>query len=165
MAKQTLICVYDTVTKVEDALHKLKENDFPIKKVSVLSKDMKSGKKIHGYINVGTEAGTWVGGIFGLLVGAAFIWLPGVGLVTIAGSLASSLLGAIEGALAGAITGGIIGALLGEDVPEEHRKKYEEMLHAGHHILVVQGQEDEVLKALELLKDTGELELDVYKEA
>ena len=50
----------------------------------------------------GAKVGAWSGGLFGLLIGAAFLILPGVGPVVIAGPLAAASLGGVEGALGGA---------------------------------------------------------------
>ena len=59
------------------------------------------------------------GGIFGLLVGAVFIWVLGVGPL-LAGSLATALVGGVEGAAAGGGLEGLLGALTGWGVSKQH---------------------------------------------
>ncbi len=49
----------------------------------------------------------WFGGLFGLCVGAAFLVLPGIGPVVVAGPLTAALVGGIEGALAGTALGSL----------------------------------------------------------
>jgi len=66
------------------------------------------------FIGAGAWTGAWVGGLFGLLLGAAFLVLPGVGPVVIAGPLSAALLGGLEGALAGAAFGALSGALISQ---------------------------------------------------
>jgi len=105
MSVNSIVHVYDNMAAAEAAVHKLDQGNFPIKQVSIVSQDMASEKEVHGYITAGdvakTGAGTgaWVGGLFGILVGAAFIWLPGFGPLFVAGPLAAALLGGVEGAV------------------------------------------------------------------
>lgn len=91
----------------------------------ILSQDLQSERKIHSFISAGDVAktgasvGARTGGIFGLLVGAAFIWVLGVGPL-LAGSLATALVGGLEGAAAGGGLGGLLGALTGWGVSKQH---------------------------------------------
>lgn len=164
MAEQSVVCVYDSMTNVENAVKKLKESGIPASQVSVVSQNLQSEKEVHGYAAIGAETGAFAGGLFGLLVGAAFFWVPGAGLTVIAGSLASMLLGGVEGALAGAVGGGMIGLLLGDKVSKEHIGQYEELLKGRNHLVIVQGSIDEANKAYNILKDTDEVELDLHLE-
>jgi hypothetical protein len=65
--------------------------------VSIVSQNLEGEKQVHGYITTGDVAekgavtGAWVGGIFGLLIGAAFIWVPGFGPLLVAGPLAAAI--------------------------------------------------------------------------
>jgi uncharacterized membrane protein len=149
---------------VENAVNKLKEGEVATEQVSVVSKSLESGEETHGYITSGAEVGAWTGGLFGLLAGSAFLWLPGVGFTVIIGTLASTLLAGVEGAVAGALGGGLIGSLLGEKISKEHIGKYEEMLKGGNHLVIVQGSSDEAKRAYDILKDTNEVALDLHME-
>jgi hypothetical protein len=50
-------------------------------KISVLAKDMQCEKQVHGFVtscDVAKKTATasaWLGGLFGVLAGAAFIWV------------------------------------------------------------------------------------------
>ncbi len=164
MIEESAICVYEKMSEVKNAIKLLKDNGFPTKQISVVSRSMESKGEVHGYVTLGAEAGAWAGGIFGMLLGAAFLWIPGAGLVVIAGSLASALLGGVEGALAGALGGGLIGTLLGEKVSEEQKTQYDEMLKAGKHLVITHGNVEEVNRAFEMLKDTSNVKLSLYIE-
>src|SRR5258708_20450100 len=108
--EQSVVGNYAHIDLAEGAVKKLGEGGFPIDRVSIIAKDLGSESKVHGFVTSCDVAkstartGAWVGGIFGLLTGAAFLWVPGVGPLVVAGSLASALLGGLEGAAAGAAT-------------------------------------------------------------
>ena len=55
--------------------------------------------------------GAFWGGLWGLLVGAAFFWVPGVGPLLVAGPVAAWIIGDLEG---GVVVGGlsVLGAAL-----------------------------------------------------
>ena len=106
--------------------------------------------------------GAWVGGIFGLLVGAAFLWVPGVGPLVVAGSLASVLLGGVEGAVAGAAATGVLGWLFSLGISKEKILKYEEAVKAGKYLIIAHGSADAVEKARAILKGSGAEQLDLH---
>ncbi len=164
MADENVLCVYESLPDLESALTRLKEEGYPMNMVSVISSDLQSEKEIHGYIAAGAGTGAWAGGIFGMLTGAAFVWLPGVGLTVIIGSLVSTLLGAAEGAIVGAISGGLLGSALGDALSKQQLGKYESMLRTGKHLLIAKGTAEQVRRAYDLLKDTNEYVLDLHIE-
>jgi hypothetical protein len=95
MSDQSVIGVYDTMSKAEEVIGALNSGGFPIKQVSITAQNLESEKEIHGFVTAGDVAksgagtGAWLGGLFGLLAGAAFIWVPGFGPLIVAGSLAA----------------------------------------------------------------------------
>ena len=95
-------------------------------------------------------------------MGAAFLILPGVGPVVIAGPLAAALLGGVEGAIAGAAIGGLSGALIGLGVSKEHAIKYETELKAGKFVVALRGTPDEVARAQTLLRGGAAESAEVY---
>src|SRR5262245_49931100 len=111
----SVVGTYAHIDQAEEAVQKLGQGGFPIQHVSIIAKDLGTEKKIHGFVTPcdvaksSARTGAWVGGIFGLLVGAAFLWVPGVGPLIVAGSLTSAMLGGIEGAVAGAAAAGVLG--------------------------------------------------------
>jgi len=171
MSEQSVIGVYNTMSEAEEAVRMLDKGNFPIKQVSIVAQDMKSEKEVHGYVTTGDVAkssagtGAWVGGIFGLLVGAAFIWVPGFGPLLVAGSFAAMLLGSMEGVIAGAAGGGLLGALVGWGVSKQHILKYEEHLKGGKYLLMAHGSADEVTRAHNILQGTGAVEVTHHVEA
>ncbi len=171
MSEQSVIGVYQTMSEAEEAVRMLDKGKFPIKQVSFVAQNMESVKEVHGYVTAGDVAksgagtGGWVGGIFGLLIGAAFIWVPGFGPLLVAGSFATMLLGSMEGVIAGAAGGGLLGALVGWGVSKQHILKYEEHLKGGKYLLMAHGSAEEVTRALKILQGTGAADLTHHVEA
>jgi hypothetical protein len=164
----SVIGVYTNIDEADAAVQKLGQGGFPIQHVSIITQNLSSERKVHGFVTscdiarTSARAGAWVGGIFGALVGAAFIWVPGVGPMIVAGSLAAALLGGVEGAVAGAAGAGVLGWLTSLGISKQHIVKYEESLSAGKVLLVAHGSADEVKKAQAILTVTAPAELTAH---
>jgi len=169
--ESSVVGVYPHLDVAEEAVRQLGQGGFPIQHVSVIAKDLGSEKKIHGYVTScdvaksSARGGAWVGGIFGLLVGAAFLWVPGVGPLVVAGSLTSALLGGLEGAVAGAAVSGVLGWLVSLGISKQHILKYEESVKAGKYLVIAHGSADEVKKARQILEGTRPMELNLHGQA
>ncbi len=167
----SIVLVYSQLDEAEAAVKKLGEGGFPIQNVSIIAKDLGSEKKVHGFVtscDVAKSAattGAWVGGIFGALIGAAFLWVPGLGPLIVAGSLTSALLGGLEGAAAGAALTGTLGWLSSLGISKQHILKYEESIRAGKYLLIVHGTPDEVAMAEQILKGTKSDEMNRHTTA
>jgi hypothetical protein len=164
----SVIGVYKNIDQADEAVQKLSQGGFPIQHVSVITQNLGSERKVHGFVTScdvaksSARTGAWVGGIFGALVGAAFIWVPGVGPMIVAGSLAAALLGGVEGAVAGAAGAGVLGWLASLGIAKQHIVKYEETLRAGKVLVIAHGTPDEIKKAQTLLAGTGAAELTAH---
>jgi hypothetical protein len=172
MAKESsVVAVYPHIDQAEEAVRKLAGGGFPVDHVSIIAKDLGSEKKVHGFVTPcdvaksTAKTGAWMGGIFGLLVGAAFVWIPGVGPLVVAGPLAAALLGGLEGAVAGAAVSGVLGWLVSLGISKEHILKYEQSVKAGKYLLVAHGSPDDVGKAKKILEGTAPGELNVHVQA
>jgi hypothetical protein len=169
--ESSVVGIYPHLDVAEEAVRQLGQGGFPIQHVSVIAKDLGSEKKIHGYVTScdvaksSARGGAWVGGIFGLLVGAAFLWVPGVGPLVVAGSLTSVLLGGLEGAVAGAAVSGVLGWLVSLGISKQHILKYEESVKAGKYLVIAHGSPDEVKKARQILEGTRPAELNLHGQA
>lgn len=155
---QGVIGVYDAMDDATADVRRLGEANFPIEHVSIITQNLESTTDVHGFITTGDVAksgagvGAWVGGIFGLLTGAALLIVPGVGPLLVAGSLASAVIGTAEGAAGGAAVGGLVGAATGHFVAKRHLPKLTEHLEAGRYLLIAQTPDEaELARARELL--------------
>lgn len=171
MAEHSVVGVYKTLGEAEEAVRSLGDGGFPIEQVSIIAQHLKDDRRVHGYVtscDVAKSAattGAWVGGVFGLLAGAAFLWVPGVGPLVVAGSLAAVLLGGVEGAVVGAATTGLLGWLVGLGISREKILKYEQAVRAGKFLVVAHGTAEAVMYARELLTGSPAEHLDHHTPA
>ncbi len=152
-----VIAVYDTHSEAEKGVKELQRSGFDMKKLSVVGKDYHTDEQVVGYYNAGDrmkywgKMGAFWGGLWGLLVGAAFFWVPGVGPLLVAGPLAAWVVGALEGAV---VVGGlsVIGAgLYSIGIPKNSVLQYETQLKNGNLIVVAHGTPEEVERAKDIL--------------
>ena len=166
--ESSVVAVYPNVDQAEEAVRALGVGGFPIQHVTILSQNLGTEKKVHGFVTAcdvaksSARTGAWVGGIFGLLVGAAFLWVPGIGPVIAAGSLSTALLGGVEGAVAGAAVTGVLGWLVSLGISKDHILKYEESIKAGKNVVIAHGTPEDAAKAKKILEGPKPLEMNVH---
>ena len=100
------------------------------------------------------KSGAFWGGVWGMLFGSAFFFIPVLGPIAVAGPLVAWIVGALEGA---PVVGGlsVLGAaLVGIGIPEDSVVKYETELQAGKFVLIVHGTGAEIDRAHSLLELT-----------
>jgi hypothetical protein len=166
--KNSLVVVYGSHSNAEAAIKELQESGFDIKKLSILGKEYHTEEHVVGYYNAGDrmkywgKMGAFWGGVWGLLVGAAFFVIPGVGPVLIAGPLVAWVVSALEGAV---VVGGLsaLGAgLYSIGIPKDSILRYETAIQADKFLLVVHGTADEMMKAKNILKITSPEESNIH---
>ena len=125
MSEQYTVAIYDNMSTVEEAVRMLDQAGFSTAQVSILGRGLERGSE-YEYVSVGEAArrgaitGAGIGGLFGLLVDAASVWVPGFGPLLLAVPLAAALLGGLEGAVAGAVGAGLLNKMLGQDIPAQY---------------------------------------------
>ncbi|RBB92466.1 DUF1269 domain-containing protein, partial [Pseudomonas sp. MWU12-2115] len=139
------------------AIRLLSKGGFDVKKLSIIGKGYHSEESPIGFYTTGDKMKMWGGvgafwgGLWGLLFAPAVFFLPGLGLVAMAGPVVSILVSALEGA---AIAGGVsaLGAALTRvGVNADQVVKYETALKADKYVLVVHGGEADVARAQSIL--------------
>ncbi len=85
----------------------------------------------------GAAVGSGVGLVAGILLGAAALAVPGVGLVLAGGALATAMGAAAATAAAGAVAGGVAGYLRDMGMPEQAAQQIADRLHEGDYLLSV----------------------------
>jgi uncharacterized membrane protein len=170
VADKSTVAVFETLEQAEQAVRRLNEGNYPIEQISIVAQNLETEKEVHGFITAGDIAkqgagtGAWFGGIFGLLMGGAVLFVPGVGPLVVAGSLAAAMLGAAEGAAVGATAGALLSALAGWGVSREHIIKYEDHIKSGKYLVVAHGSDEQVERARGILGGTSPLELTKHAE-
>jgi hypothetical protein len=153
-----VVAIYNSHT--EAAIKELKRAAFNITKLSIVGKHYHTVEHLVGYYNTGDRMKYWGtlgalwGSVWGMLLGAGFFAIPGIGPVLIAGPLLGWVLGALEGAV---VTGGMtaIGAgLYGLGIPKDSVLKYEMALKSNKFILVAHGTADDAAQARKILHAT-----------
>jgi len=85
----------------------------------------------------GAAVGSGVGLVAGILLGAAALAVPGVGLVLAGGALATALGAAAATTAAGAVAGGVAGYLRDMGMPEHAAQQAADRLHEGDYLLSI----------------------------
>jgi uncharacterized membrane protein len=152
-----VVAVFDTHPEADEAVRELQKSGFDMKKLSVVGKDYHTEEHVVGYYNAGDrmkhwgKLGAFWGGLWGLLFGAAFFWVPGIGPVLIGGPLVAWIIAALEGAV---VVGGLsaIGAgLFSLGIPKDSIVQYESAVKAGKYVVVAHGTAEDVAKARNIL--------------
>src|SRR5271170_7903051 len=99
-----VVAVYPNHQAAEQAVAKLRDASFDVTKLSIVGKEYRDEAKIVGYYTTGESMKYWGlrgafwGGIWGLLLGAGFFLVPGVGSVLVAGPLLGAVVTGLESA-------------------------------------------------------------------
>ena len=153
----SVVAIFDSHDRAEDAIRELQKDGFDMKKLSIVGKDYHTEENVVGYYNAGDrmlywgKLGAFWGGFWGLLLGSAFFWVPGIGQLVVAGPLVMWIVGALEEA---AVFGGLsaLGAgLYSIGIPKHSALQYETEVKNGKLLLVAHGTPDEVERAKDLL--------------
>jgi hypothetical protein len=161
MAKHALIGFFPTHIDVENGVLELRKAGFDLHKISIVGKDEEFISWKNTARKGAKEVGHWasvVGGLFGVLTGAATLFIPGIGQIVIAGSILGLLAGGVEGLIlgnaAGTAVGGIAGALIGL-LEKDSALLCENAIKAGKFALLMTGTSQEQEKAREVLSNAG----------
>jgi uncharacterized membrane protein len=161
MSKQnSVVAIFESHTQAEDAVRELQRSGFDMKKLSIVGKDYHTDEHVVGYYTTGDrmlywgKLGAFWGGLWGMLFGSAFFFVPGVGPLLVAGPLVMWIVGALEGAV---VTGGItaLGAgLYSLGIPKDSVLEYETAVKSGNYVLVAHGTAEDVAKAKSTVEQT-----------
>jgi hypothetical protein len=162
MAKDTaVIAIYDTHRAAEGAVQELQRAGFNMKKLSIVGKDYHSEEHVVGYYNSGDRMKYWGtlgafwGGMWSLLFGWAFFFVPGIGPLLTAGPIVNAIVSVLEGAV---VVGGlsVLGAgLYGLGIPKDSILQCEMALKADNFLLLAHGTGEDVARAKNILRTTS----------
>ena len=141
----SVVAIYDSHTQAEEAVKELQKSGFDMKKLSIVGRDYHTEEQVVGYYNTGDrmkhwgKLGAFSGGLWGMLFGAAFFAIPGLGPVLVAGPLVAWIVGA---------------GLYSIGIPKDSVVKYEAALKSDKFLVLAHGTTDEVAKAKDILQTT-----------
>jgi len=168
-AQNSVVAVFAQHSGAENAVKQLKDSRFDVKQLSIVGSDYHSNEDVVGFYNTGDrmmywgKTGAFWGGLWGMLFGAAFLVIPGIGPIIAAGPVVTWIIGALEGAI---MVGGIsaLGAgLFSLGIPKDSVVKYETSIKAGKFLLIAHGTADEVQRARAVLESTGAEEINLHQ--
>lgn len=151
------VATFPSHEEAEKSVKALEQAGFDMTKLSIVGKDYHSEEHVVGYYNAGDRMKAWGklgafwGGLWGILMGAAFFVVPGLGPIAVAGPLVAAVIGGLEGAV---VVGGLsaIGAgLYSIGIPKDSVLQYESALKAGKFLLIAHGSHDQVQRAQSVL--------------
>jgi hypothetical protein len=157
----SVVAVYKSHTEAEAAVKELQRFGFDMKQLSIVGRDYHTDENVVGYYNAGDRMKSWGktgafwGGMWGLLFGSAFFFVPGVGPLVMAGPLIGWLVGALEGAV---VVGGLsaIGAgLYSLGIPKDSVLQYETALKVGKYVVIAHGSLAETAQARKIISATN----------
>lgn len=155
--ENTVISIFDTHLEADEAIKALNKMGFAMEKLSIIGKGYQTEEHPVGFYTKGDRIKSWGGigavwgGLWGLLFAPAVFFIPGVGLVALAGPIVTTLVAALESSM---IMGGLSAlgaALVSMGLPEADVVKYEKDLIADKFMLILHGTEEETANARELL--------------
>lgn len=152
--------IFDTKTETESAVESLKKVGFRNSDISVL---MPHSGEIHNLAHEkSTKApeGAAIGAGTGIVLGGAFGWLVGAGMIAatpVLGPLVAvgPILATFVGAGVAGTVGGLAGGLIGFGVPEYEAKRYEGFIKDGGILLSVHVDDREWLNKAERVLETS----------
>jgi hypothetical protein len=150
--RQTVVAVYAALEPARAAVDALRGRGIPAEQISFVARTLQERPELREQINLGDKTevdaakGAGLGGLAGLLAGAALAAIPGIGPLLLLGPLAAGL--------TGAVVGGLIGAMTGWGVPREQAARYEDEVRRGNYLVIVRGDPEQVHRAEEALEAT-----------
>jgi hypothetical protein len=169
--QNSVVAIFAQHSEAENAIQQLKDGGFDVKKLSVIGRDYHTEDDVVGFYNTGDRMKYWGkfgafwGGLWGLLFGAAVLFVPGVGPVVAAGSVVTWIISALEGAV---VVGGLSalgGALFSLGIPKDSIVKYESSIKASKFLLIAHGTAAEVEKARSILQTAGAEQINTHSGA
>ena len=155
-----VVAIYNTHLQAEEAVKELEHGDFDMTRLSIVGREVQTDEHVVGYYNAGDrmkywgKLGAFWGGIWGVLFGSAFFFVPGIGPLVVAGPLVAWIVGGLEGA---AVVGGLsaLGAgLYGLGIPHDSIVRYESAVGVGKFLLIAHGTADEAIRARKIIGST-----------
>jgi len=151
--------IYPQRPGVESAIDALREAGFPNADVSILlpqeiavADHVPEASKAPEGLAAGASSGALIGGAFGWLTGVGLLAIPGLGPFIAAGPILATLAGIGVGGAVGGFSGGLIG--LG--IPEHEAKHFSGRIEQGEILLSVQCVSAEsAQQAKEIMQLTG----------
>ncbi len=161
MTNEAPVFVFKNHDKADEAVRLLMKSGLAADQLSLIGKGYHSQEKPVGFYTSGDRILSWggvgafLGGFWALLIAPAVFFLPGLGLVAMAGPFVSMFIGVLEGAVAGGGVSAMAAALTQFGIPEDEVVKYENALTVDEYVLMIHGTAHEAHQARMRLEEAG----------
>lgn len=168
---KTVIASFKSHRQAEQAVGQLGRSGFDLGKLSIIGKGYHTDEQPIGFYNMGDRMKSWGGfgafwgSLWGMLLGAAFFWLPGVGLVGAGGPFIPMLVAALEGAAIGGGFSVLGAALAGLGIPQDSLVKYETRVKSNEFLLIARGSPAEIEHAWDILAANQASETEIFEKS
>jgi hypothetical protein len=156
-SQNSSVYIFNTHVEAEEAIRSLNTSGFDMKKLSLVGKGYHTEEHPVGFYTTGDRIRSWGGvgafwgGIWGLLFAPAIFFLPGLGMIALAGPVVATLVGALEGAVVVGGASALAAALSKIGIPKDQVIKYEAAVKMDKYVLLVHGYADEIAQARAVL--------------
>lgn len=158
ITESTFVSVFRTHAEAEEAIKQLQSSGFNMKKLSIVARDYHTEEQVIGYYNAGDrikywgQQGAFWGGVWGMLFGSAFFWVPGVGPLVVAGPLTAWIVSVLEGAVVFGSLSAVGAGLCSIGITKDSVIEYETAIKAGKFVLIAHGTALETLQAQRIVQ-------------
>lgn len=161
MHTDSVVAIYQEHSSAEAAIRELQKSGFHMEQLSIVGRGYHSEEHAVGYYNIGDrmkywgKEGAFWGGLWGMMFGAAFFAIPGIGPILVAGPLISWIVGAAEGALALGGLSALGAALYSAGIPKDTVVQYETAVKADKFLILAHGTSEEIYRASHILHSSS----------
>jgi hypothetical protein len=154
------VATYPSHTAAVAVIKELSQSGFDLKNLSIVGRDYHTDEHVVGYYNVDDRikvwgrAGVFWGGLWGLMFGSAFFWVPGLGPILVAGPLVGWIVAALESAVAVGGLSAIGAGLYSIGIPKDSILRYETALKTDKFVIIVHGTIENITLAKGILNRT-----------
>lgn len=168
------IGIFTSREAVTQALQDLRDANFPLHKITVIARELEEdlsrgakGRTRKGnQSGEGAATGAGIGGAIGLftglLVGIGALAIPLIGPIMLADAFGTAVATTVAGTGIGLVSGGLLGTLIGLGIPKKQAKGYHQRLLRGDFLVIVEGTDDEIRRAISLLNHRGTEEWGIF---
>jgi hypothetical protein len=157
----SVVAVFVTESATENCVEEFQKSGFGVDGLSIIGRDFHVTESVAGCYTTegrlkycGKMANFW-DGLWQVLDGGAFLSIPGVGSVVVAGPFVAWIVDALEGAIVVRGLCALGAGLISFGVAKENAATYESCIESGKFLLIVHGTYEEIRRAHILLKSAN----------
>jgi hypothetical protein len=153
-SNNAVVAIYKSPAEVETTVEELQQSGFDMKKLSIVGPDHHTDEAVIDYYNTGDKMncpgkiGAAGDGAWGLLFGAAFILLTGIGPMFVAGPLVTWIVGGLESASVAGELNALGAVLYSLGFPKSSLLT---ALNSGKFVIIAHGDDEEATPGREII--------------